>query len=352
MDSLSGKRPDFVVASDEFQRVCEYQLRLMSEVFASKGELVGSIYMRLPGTSRATPQASRSLVRIAPNRIHPHPAPFHKSRYSSAASSDFRRSGLRVRSNGMPGHVARLSMGSVLSAASGGCRSGSDLPTHLPRLLGSRHGVPAGWRPPVIAPPPHPSRVLHVPALPSIFRARAGSLRDGSLELQRICWTPRGAHAETTSQEAILIGGPGSNLTEGRVTAQTSFSLPGRGHVVLPLVSSAFLVGLIVLEGFNVGKAPADDFGAPATPTPGRTPPTSIAADSAAAPPPPPVLPSPVRSQARSGPADALPSTPADHFVRLASHTARTAAARPRLTLPSAILHYSDTESSNRAGVR
>lgn len=44
-----GKRSDFVDASEEFQRLCEYQLRLISEVFAYKGELVASIYIRLPG---------------------------------------------------------------------------------------------------------------------------------------------------------------------------------------------------------------------------------------------------------------------------------------------------------------
>eukprot|EP00892_Ulva_mutabilis_P011921 jgi/Ulvmu1/9100/UM005_0195.1 len=163
-----GKRSDFVDASEEFQRLCEYQLRLISDVFAYKGELIASIYIRLPG-----------------------------------------------------------------------------------------------------------------------------SLRNGSLELQRICWTPVGDLSEpSASHEAIFIGGPGSNLTEESVTAQSTFSLPGRGHVVFPIVSNSFLVGLLVIEGFNrATRTPANSGNATlATPAPW----TGAAAQSV-----PSVLPPPPRPAAR-----------------------------------------------------
>lgn len=211
----------------------------------------------------------------------------------------------------------------------------------------------------------HPAR-LHMPPHKKVSRTRAGSLRDGSLELQRICWTPRGARTGAASQEAILIGGPGSNLTEERVTSQNSFSLPGRGHVVLPLVSNGFLVGLIVLEGFNASKTPSDGFTTPATPAapatpapvPGSPRPATVALDRAAAPPLPAVLPSPARRQARRGPvastpaADARQHAPADHFVRLASQPARLAASRCRSTTPSASVHSHAADARRLATTR
>lgn len=227
------KRSDFIEASDEFQRLCKYQLRLVSDVFASKGELVASIYMRLPGVSRMLLDSRGALANLIRGR-----------------------------------EASHNSLSAPLS--------------HTPRLLS-----------PACAP---------------------GSLRNGSLELQRICWTPQENVAGVASHAAILIGGKGSDLTEERVTAQTTFSLPGRGHVVFPLVSSFFLVGLIVVEGFNVPPPPACN--PPAD--------TSDALDDTAPPQLPRVLPPPSRATGRphQAPPAVSPHTadsqaaPADHFVR------------------------------------
>ena len=86
------------------------------------------------------------------------------------------------------------------------------------------------------------------------------SLKTGALQLQRIAQltgrSSSGAggrsHDSTIddtlpglrneSKDAIMIGGPGSSLTEEHIAAQATLSLPSLGHLVVPLSHSSFLV--------------------------------------------------------------------------------------------------------------
>ena len=65
------------------------------------------------------------------------------------------------------------------------------------------------------------------------------SLKTGALELQRVAFV---GDVPDAANEAILIGGPDSSLTEEHMTAQKTLKLPKLGHLVLPLTYSSFLV--------------------------------------------------------------------------------------------------------------
>jgi hypothetical protein len=70
------------------------------------------------------------------------------------------------------------------------------------------------------------------------------SLKSGALELQRVAWTRGFVEEQGTENQAILIGGPDSSLTEEHITSQKTLSLPSQGHLVLPLTYSSFLVSV------------------------------------------------------------------------------------------------------------
>jgi hypothetical protein len=76
----------------------------------------------------------------------------------------------------------------------------------------------------------------------------ASSLKTGALQLQRVASTGSEDDDSSAVGSAILIGGPGSSLTEEHIASQATLSLPSRGTMVLPLAYGSFLVRLKVSQ--------------------------------------------------------------------------------------------------------